>query len=322
MCRKRSSAQRSTRFGNWRETRTVVERRASREPAWLPKPRAKPRGKSKGPAVWRPGGDARLSTTNIHMDQEMNQRIVGAAPAGARDRESAAKAVQEMFTSIAPRYDLLNHVLSFNIDRLWWWRTARKFDAILRRPDARVLDLCCGTGDMTFALGRRAGSGAPQILGADFSHAMLQRAAAKAAEKGRNTTLRWIEADALRLPFPDGHFNLVTSAFGFRNLADYDAGLREIARVLAPGGECGILDFGEPGGWIGRCYRVYFKKVLPAIGTLLSGVRGPYAYLPASVERFRSEEHTSELQSHLNLVCRLLLEKKKYNGMTSCPSEL
>src|SRR6266478_1058734 len=161
----------------------------------------------------RPGGDARLSISNNHMNQEINERIVGATPAGARDRDSAAVAVREMFTSIAPRYDLLNHVLSFNIDRLWWWRTARKFDAILKRPDARVLDLCCGTGDMTFALRRRAGSGAPQILGADFSHAMLQRAAAK----GRGTKRRspqWIEADALRLPFPDGDFNLVTSAFG------------------------------------------------------------------------------------------------------------
>jgi demethylmenaquinone methyltransferase/2-methoxy-6-polyprenyl-1,4-benzoquinol methylase len=216
------------------------------------------------------------------MSQEIDQRVVGAAPAGTRDRDSAAQAVQEMFTSIAPRYDLLNHVLSFNIDRLWWWRTARKFDAILRRPEARVLDLCCGTGDMTFALKRRARSGNHQILGADFSHAMLQRA----SEKGRRTNLRWIEADALQLPFPDGYFNLVTSAFGFRNLADYDAGLREIARVLAPGGECGILDFGEPGGLIGQLYRVYFKHVLPGIGTVLSGVRGPYSYLPASVERF------------------------------------
>jgi demethylmenaquinone methyltransferase / 2-methoxy-6-polyprenyl-1,4-benzoquinol methylase len=227
------------------------------------------------------------------MNRELNPRTVGASPAGARDRESASAAVREMFTSIAPRYDLLNHVLSFNIDRLWWRRTARTFDAILKRPNARVLDLCCGTGDMTFALSRRANSGAPQIppqiLGADFSHAMLQRAAAK----GKGTTLRppqWIEADALRLPFPDGYFHLVTSAFGFRNLADYDAGLREIARVLAPGGECGILDFGEPGGLIGQCYRVYFKKVLPAIGTVLSGVRGPYAYLPASVERFPSPD--------------------------------
>jgi demethylmenaquinone methyltransferase/2-methoxy-6-polyprenyl-1,4-benzoquinol methylase len=227
------------------------------------------------------------------MNQQPNPRTIGASPAGARDRESAAAAVREMFTSIAPRYDLLNHVLSFNIDRLWWRRTARTFDAILKRPNARVLDLCCGTGDMTFALSRRANSISPQIppqiLGADFSHAMLQRAAAK----GKGTTLRppqWIEADALRMPFPDGHFHLVTSAFGFRNLADYDAGLREIARVLAPGGECGILDFGEPGGLIGQCYRVYFKKVLPAIGTVLSGVRGPYAYLPASVERFPSPD--------------------------------
>ncbi len=222
------------------------------------------------------------------MNQETNERIVGAAPAGALDRESAARAVREMFTSIAPRYDLLNHVLSINFDRLWWWRTARKFDAILKRPDARALDLCCGTGDMAFALCRRAGGGGAQIVGADFSHAMLQRAAAKAPEKGkgRGATIRWIEADALRLPFPDGHFHLVTSAFGFRNLADYDAGLREIARVLAPGGECGILDFGEPGGLIGHCYRFYFKNVLPTIGTALSGVRGPYAYLPASVERF------------------------------------
>jgi demethylmenaquinone methyltransferase / 2-methoxy-6-polyprenyl-1,4-benzoquinol methylase len=149
-----------------------------------------------------------------------------------------------------------------------------------------VLDLCCGTGDMTFALSRRAGPSTPQILGADFSHAMLQRA----AQKGRGMPLRWIEADALHLPFPDGHFNLVTSAFGFRNLADYDAGLREIARVLAPGGECGILDFGEPGGLIGHGYRIYFKKILPVIGTMLSGVSGPYAYLPASVERFPAPE--------------------------------
>jgi demethylmenaquinone methyltransferase / 2-methoxy-6-polyprenyl-1,4-benzoquinol methylase len=220
------------------------------------------------------------------MSREINERVVGASPAGARDRESASLAVREMFTSIAPRYDLLNHVLSLNIDRLWWWRTAKKFDGILGRPEARVLDLCCGTGDMAFALRRRGGPESAQIVGADFSHAMLQRA----AEKGKNKTLRWIEADALRLPFPDGHFDLVTSAFGFRNLADYDAGLREIARVLMPGGECGILDFSEPSGLLGQFYRVYFKKVLPAIGTVISGVKGPYAYLPASVERFPSPD--------------------------------
>ena len=196
-----------------------------------------------------------------------------------------------MFTSIAPRYDLLNHVLSFNVDRMWWRRTARAFRHILGQPDARVLDLCCGTGDMTFALRRQAGKSHLPILGADFSHAMLQRANAKSSGTDRNGAAPgWIEADALRLPFPDAHFDLVTSAFGFRNLADYDAGLREIFRVLRPRGECGILDFGEPEGMLGWLYRVYFKQVLPRIGTLISGVRGPYAYLPASVERFPTPE--------------------------------
>ncbi|HUK30683.1 MAG TPA: bifunctional demethylmenaquinone methyltransferase/2-methoxy-6-polyprenyl-1,4-benzoquinol methylase UbiE [Candidatus Acidoferrum sp.] len=228
------------------------------------------------------------------MNSANDNRVIGAAPLGASDRDSAAKAVREMFTSIAPRYDLLNHVLSFNVDRLWWWRTARRFDAILNRPDARVLDLCCGTGDMTFALQRRTRARGAQILGADFSHAMLKRASQKANGAGNKPpqaeSPRWVEADALRLPFPDGTFDLLTSAFGFRNLADYDAGLREIARVLRSGGECGILDFGEPRGLMGEVYRIYFKKVLPAIGTLISGVRGPYAYLPASVERFPSPE--------------------------------
>jgi demethylmenaquinone methyltransferase/2-methoxy-6-polyprenyl-1,4-benzoquinol methylase len=199
-----------------------------------------------------------------------------------------------MFTSIAPRYDLLNHVLSLNIDRLWWRRTARTFGEILVRPDARILDLCCGTGDMTFALRRQAGKSSARIMGADFSHAMLQRAAAKSADSPNGSAPRWIEADALNLPFPTGHFDLVTSAFGFRNLANYDAGLREIFRVLRPKGECGILDFGEPKGLMGSLYRIYFKEVLPRVGTMISGVRGPYAYLPASVERFPEPEQMLE----------------------------
>jgi demethylmenaquinone methyltransferase / 2-methoxy-6-polyprenyl-1,4-benzoquinol methylase len=208
--------------------------------------------------------------------------VLGAAPEGATDPQSAGRAVREMFTAIAPRYDLLNHLLSFNVDRLWWRRTARSFGDTLHRPGARVLDLCCGTGDMTLALQRQAGKSSPKIFGADFSHAMLQRAGKKSA----GTPLRWIEADALHLPFPGSSFDLVTAAFGFRNLADYDGGLREILRVLRPGGECGILDFGEPEGLIGRVYRFYFKRVLPGVGTFISGVKGPYAYLPASVERF------------------------------------
>jgi len=208
--------------------------------------------------------------------------VTGAAPEGASDKQSSARAIREMFTSIAPRYDLLNHVLSCNVDRLWWRRTARRFAHILCQPDAHVLDLCCGTGDMTFALQRQARKSSARILGVDFSHAMLQRA----AKKFVGTALRWVEADALNLPFADGQFDLVTSAFGFRNLTDYDAGLREIVRMLRPGGECGILDFGEPRGLIGKIYRFYFRLVLPRVGTMISGVRGPYAYLPASVERF------------------------------------
>jgi len=171
-----------------------------------------------------------------------NNPVAGAAPPGALDQDSSARAIQEMFTSIAPRYDLLNHLLSFSVDRLWWWRAARQFAHILARPDARIIDLCCGTGDMAFALQRRAGKPGAAILGADFSHAMLQRASQKSA----GTSLCWVEADALNLPFADAQFDLVTAAFGFRNLADYDAGLREMVRILRTGGECGILDFGEP----------------------------------------------------------------------------
>ena len=210
-----------------------------------------------------------------------NKAVIGAAPQGADDPESAARAVREMFTSIAPRYDLLNHILSFNVDRLWWRRTARTFPHILSKADAQVLDLCCGTGDMAFALYRRAVKSV-KILGVDFSPAMLERA----AQKSQGTGLNWLEADALHLPLADSSFDLVTAAFGFRNLTDYNAGLREILRVLRPGGECGILDFGEPKGIIGTFYRFYFRSVLPKVGTLISGVKGPYAYLPASVSRF------------------------------------
>jgi demethylmenaquinone methyltransferase / 2-methoxy-6-polyprenyl-1,4-benzoquinol methylase len=205
----------------------------------------------------------------------------GARPAGVRDEEQAGRNVREMFSSIAPRYDLLNHLLSMNVDRLWWRRTARVFRHILVRPEARVLDLCCGTGDMAFALQKQRG-GRSGIWGVDFSHPMLLRATRKSQDK----PMRWIEADALRLPFSDNSFELATSAFGFRNLANYDAGLREIHRVLTPDGEVGILDFSEPKGVFGKFYRFYFRRVLPAVGSVISGVKGPYAYLPASVEKF------------------------------------
>jgi demethylmenaquinone methyltransferase/2-methoxy-6-polyprenyl-1,4-benzoquinol methylase len=213
-------------------------------------------------------------------------RVVGAAPVGASDEASAAVAVRDMFSSIASKYDFLNHALSMNVDRLWWNRTARMFDSILSRPNAQVLDLCCGTGDMTFALYRRMKGASYGLVGADFSHPMVLRASEKTGER----RIRWVEADALNLPFPSGQFDLVTAAFGFRNLVNYDRGLAEIYRVLADGGEIGILDFGEPQGLIGAVYRVYFRHVLPAIGTVISGVSGPYAYLPRSVQRFPAPE--------------------------------
>jgi demethylmenaquinone methyltransferase/2-methoxy-6-polyprenyl-1,4-benzoquinol methylase len=218
----------------------------------------------------------------------------GARVEPAQDQKAAANAVRQMFSNIAPRYDLLNHVLSLNVDRYWWWRTARRFRHIVRRGDAAVLDLCCGTGDMTFALYRQAGSSGASIVGADFAHPMLCRA----TQKSVGLPLQWVEADALQMPFADARFNLVTSAFGFRNLANYDAGLREINRVLAVDGEVAILDFGDPKGLLGKLYRFYFRHVLPAIGTVLSGIKGPYAYLPASVARFpQPQEMLSRMKS-------------------------
>jgi demethylmenaquinone methyltransferase/2-methoxy-6-polyprenyl-1,4-benzoquinol methylase len=207
---------------------------------------------------------------------------VGSRPAGARDEASSAEAVRAMFDSIAPRYDLLNHVLSCNIDRLWWWRTARQFRPILARPEARVLDICCGTGDMTLALLRRRPAGGEPVLAADFSTAMLDRARVKLAGK----PARVLQADALHLPLADQSLDLITTAFGFRNLANYQAGLEEFFRVLSPGGAVGILDFSEPGGWIGKLYAFYFRRILPAIGARISGAGSAYAYLPESVGRF------------------------------------
>ena len=133
-------------------------------------------------------------------------KAAGASPEGATDERSAARAVREMFTEVAPRYDLLNHVLSMSIDRTWWWRAARTFRHILSRPGSRTLDLCCGTGDMTLALRRRAGETANEIVGADFTHEMLRRAGPKTEGK----RIRLVEADALKMPFADGSFDLVT----------------------------------------------------------------------------------------------------------------
>lgn len=207
---------------------------------------------------------------------------LGARPAGETTEASAADEVQSLFNAIAPSYDRLNHLLSFGLDRLWWRRTARAFREVLLRPEARILDICCGTGDQTAALLRLRPQGAEPIIGLDFSTEMLSRA----HRKFPNAQVRWIEGDAMHLPFPDASLDLVTAAFGFRNLSNYSAGLREIARVLRPGGQLGILEANQPGGLNALIYNTYFHRILPRLGGLLSGQPAAYRYLPASVQRF------------------------------------
>jgi demethylmenaquinone methyltransferase/2-methoxy-6-polyprenyl-1,4-benzoquinol methylase len=230
-------------------------------------------------------------------DNKSGKSAIGAMPAGAVDEQAAATAVREMFNGIAGRYDLLNHVLSANVDRIWWWRTARSFRHILLRNDAQVLDLCSGTGDMALSLRKQAPPQAADYFAADFSHEMLRRGAQKFTGK----RIIAIEADALSLPFRDSSFDLVLSAFGFRNLANYENGLREIYRILKPGGEFGILDFSEPGGVFGKLYSFYFKRILPRIGAALSGSRVSYEYLPASVQRFPSPQELLSTIHHVGL---------------------
>ena len=233
---------------------------------------------------------------------EISSPVKGTRPEGATTEAESSKKVREMFTQIAPRYDLLNHLLSFELDRLWRARAAKHLRPILERPDALVLDLCCGTGDLAFAFSH---AGKARIVGADFAHTMLVRARAKSADlpaldgDDAGTRMPFFEADALRLPFADGSFDLVTSAFGFRNLANYEAGLREIHRVLKPGGTIAILEFAEPPeGFLGNVYRWYFTKVLPRIGWLISGHQSAYTYLPKSVARFfRPPEFAALLNS-------------------------
>jgi demethylmenaquinone methyltransferase/2-methoxy-6-polyprenyl-1,4-benzoquinol methylase len=225
----------------------------------------------------------------------------GAKPPGANDEASAAAAVREMFDAIAPRYDLLNHVLSANVDRLWWWRTARRFRATLSNPDATILDICCGTGDMTMALLKRRPQGARPIVAADFSAQMLSRGAKKFGGPGVGARAEGLpyavplEADALHLPLESASLDLIVSAFGFRNLANYEAGLKEFHRALKPGGQLGILDFSEPGGLVGKAYAVYFRRVLPEIGRAICGQAGAYSYLPASVVNFPAPPEMLEL---------------------------
>lgn len=205
--------------------------------------------------------------------------------------------IRRMFGAIAPTYDLLNHLLSLNIDRYWRGRTAR---LVPPAEDGPILDLCTGTGDLALTYDRAAGGRLP-IVGADFCHEMIERAAWKTARRQAEGRVRYVEADAQRLPFPDGTFQIATVAFGLRNVTDTDRGIAEMVRVTRPGGRVAILEFSRPRHWLfGRLYRFYFRRVLPLVGQTLSRSRdNAYTYLPASVLEFPDGEVLAErLRGH------------------------
>jgi len=209
------------------------------------------------------------------------------SPLGKPDEPAAtAQAVRAMFDQVAPRYDFLNHFLSLGRDIAWRSTTARSLRRILEKPESLAADICCGTGDLTLAFARFS---AGTVIGADFSKPMLTRAQAKARKKDRSVT--FVEADALALPFRSGTLDVIGAAFGFRNLANYGEGLREMHRVLKPGGVVAILEFSRM-RWplLGPLFRFYFHHILPRLGTWISGVAGPYHYLPESVSRFPDQD--------------------------------
>ena len=195
-----------------------------------------------------------------------------------------------MFARIAGRYDLLNHLLSGNVDKSWRRLVARTLQPSLVEG-ARVLDVACGTGDLSRVLAR---AGAANVIGLDFCRPMLEIARRKAADDDR--VVLFVEGDALRLPFADEAFDVVTIAFGLRNLAVVEEGLRELLRVLRPGGRAAVLEFSSPVvPGFRALFRFYFTRLLPRIGGWLSGSRGAYRYLPDSVSRFPDQERLAAL---------------------------
>jgi demethylmenaquinone methyltransferase / 2-methoxy-6-polyprenyl-1,4-benzoquinol methylase len=212
----------------------------------------------------------------------------GARPEGAHSERESAERVRAMFARIAHRYDLANHLLSLNIDRYWRAYTVRRVQVVLEKPGARVLDICCGTGDLMRALARKRGVGTA-VMGSDFCHPMLVSARAKVGGG------MLFEADALRLPVPGASLDLITVAFGFRNLSNYEAGLCEMLRVLRPGGIAAILEFSQPSNPIfGTLYGFYSRRILPVIGGALSGAPDAYKYLPDSVRKFPAPADLAE----------------------------
>ncbi len=208
--------------------------------------------------------------------------------AGAKENDRSRR-VRDMFGAIAGRYDFLNHFLSANIDRRWRRICVQEVGSRIRARQARILDVGCGTADLSLAFSHLG-----QVVGCDFCHPMLRIGADKIAGNVPEITL--LGADALQLPFVRASFDAVVSAFVLRNLADMRRGIREMRRVLRPGGILGILEFGMPTiPVLAPIYRFYFLRVLPKLGRLISGVDGPYRYLPASVEAFPPSEKLQEM---------------------------
>ena len=193
--------------------------------------------------------------------------------------------IRRLFAEISPRYDLLNHLLSANRDRSWRRRVVAELSL---PPGGRVLDICTGTGDLALEIAARVQG---RVIGTDFTPEMVRRGEEKRRRR-RTRNLTFLIADSLRLPFPDATFDVVTVAFGIRNVCDLAAGLNEMLRVLRPGGEAAILEFSSPrDGWFGRVFRLYFRHVLPRLGGWISGVAAggeAYSYLPASVGEWPS----------------------------------
>lgn len=221
--------------------------------------------------------------------------MTGTTPQGATSEQAAAQWVRGMFGRIAPRYDLLNHLLSFNLDKRWRARTVARVSEILDRPDTQVLDLCCGTGDVALALEARRKSvhGRKPVLASDFCHPMLVEARRKIGSRRFRTPV--FEADALSLPLAEASLDLITVAFGFRNLANYQSGLQEMLRVLKPGGVAAILEFSQPTNSTFRAlYGFFSTRVLPRIGGLVSGSPEAYSYLPESIRKFPGAEQLAQ----------------------------
>jgi demethylmenaquinone methyltransferase/2-methoxy-6-polyprenyl-1,4-benzoquinol methylase len=222
----------------------------------------------------------------------------GTTPEGVTGEEATSRWVRGMFGRVAARYDLLNHLLSFNLDKRWRARTVERVADVLARPGAKVLDLCCGTGDVLLSLeARKRASSSSLLLGSDFCHPMLIEAQRKIAARQLRSPL--FEADALALPLASGSLDLITVAFGFRNLANYGRGLDELARVLKPGGVLAILEFSQPTNRLfAALYGFFSTRVLPWLGGMISGSRDAYSYLPESIRKFPgAEELAKQMQA-------------------------